>query len=311
MNSVFFNVYNYKIKIISTDFKPENFKIIQDFEFFQSAESTQNNLEIKVLSFSSFQKKGIFIGRTRMCEVRQISLSKRQLIYIYNDETLAVVEDNSHRSRKVTLWAKNTEVVDDILYFLINSCVGEFLDLNGKMRIHALSCRSSLKSSIVYGRPGSGKSTLAYSLLKSEHFSIFSDEITLLNLQDQKLIPYPVRLGITHETQSHKTTDKKFIYFFKTKFLIKIPSEKIAKTSQVNNFYYLNEGPLSSVNLAAQLLMGTGLIQMWEYLLRPNNCLTILKIFINRVKLVSILSRLPRSHLSRDLNIEASLNHLK
>lgn len=311
MSAVYFDIYKYKLKIESADFDVNQLKIIQDFDFFIQTHNEQPNLEVNIFKYREFKKKGILIGSTRMCKVRQISLSKRQLIYTYNGETLAVVEDQALPcNRKISLWAKNPEVIDDILYFLINSCVGEHLDLNSYMRIHALSCQSTGKTSLIYGLPGAGKSTLAAEILQNTSFRIFSDEISILNLNSKTLLPYPIRVGISNQSSVQKNTDVKFVYFFETKFLVKIPQNKISSESKISHFFYLSQNPVSSAQLAAQLVSGVGLIQMWEYFLRPNNLNSIFKIFINRLKLVSILFSLPRKHLQKNLNPDISVNYL-
>lgn len=290
MNSVFFNIYDYKIKIESSEFSTDQLKINYDFEYFSSKFDSGYQLYIRINRLSNFVEKGFLIGRTFMCEVRQVSYNERQLIYREKAALLAVVKDvTSSNIRQVEILAQNQQIIDDILYFLIHSCVGEHLDCAGLVRIHALSYKSTDQTSIVYGPSGSGKSTLALNLLNHDSVKIYSDEITILDIKNKVLLPYPIRIA----TADFKPTAEKpckFTYFFNLKNLIPIEKNRIASETPLTNFYCIADFKKPKIFYFSSIMLGFGLIQMWEYLLRLNNLKSLLKILINRIKLCLVLN---------------------
>lgn len=304
MNSVFFNIYNYKIKIESSEFDTDQLKINHDFDYFSSISDSNYQLSIRINKLSNFIEKGFFIGKTFMCEVRQVSYNERQLIYRNKSIILAVVKDlTSSEPRQIEIFAQNQEIIDDVLYFLIHSCVGEYLDYSGLVRIHALSYKSIDQTCIVYGPSGSGKSTLALSLLNHDSVKIYSDEITILDIKNKVLLPYPIRIA----TADFKPTAEKlykFTYFFNLKNLVPIEKNRIASENPLTHFYCLADIKKPKIFYFFNIMFGLGLIQMWEYMLRLNNFKTLLKIFINRFKLCLILKNYTFFTIQKQASLE-------
>lgn len=302
MHKYSFDIYNYRINIESQDFSVSQLKITEDLNFFSQAHIADAHLQIQINSLKNYAPHGFYLARTRMCEVRQVNFSTRQMIYKQDQQILAVLLDQAQKShRKIVIEAANIEIVDDILYFLINSCIGEYLDSNALMRLHALSFTSAKRSQIIYGPPGAGKSTLALNLLQKSDAHIFADETTLLDLKTKKLLPNPLRISSVESVQKG-APDSKFNYFFSTKKLIPIPTQRISTPQKADVLYILKNfsgssliedvGFLDRTLILLKILLGLGLIQMWEFLLRPNNIFTLLFIFKNRLKLIAQLSQI-------------------
>ena len=310
MSSLYFNVYEYKIIIESEEFNTNKLKINLDFDYFCSTKNLKNDLSIKIHKLHSFERKGFFIGKTFMCEVRQVTLNKRQLIYREKSTVLAVVNDiSSGKKREVDIFALNQEIIDDILYFLINSCVGEYLDCSGLVRLHAFSYTSLNQTGLVYGPSGSGKSTLVISLLKHESVKIYSDEITIFDIKNKVLLPYPIRIA-TADLRTSGEVLTKFTYFFNVKNLIPIPKNRIAIKKALTHFYCLSYLKKPKIYYLFCIIVGFGLIQMWEYLLRINNPKSIYKILRNRIKLCIILNEYTLLTLNRTSSIEDKTSSL-
>lgn len=299
MNKLYFDIYNYQIEIVSSEFALRHLKINTDFSFFAVSKNSATNLQVSLTELRPLVKEGIRIGTTRMCEVRQVGLRKRQLIYRKSGRTLAVVSDTtSSVVRKVEIQALNTEIIDDILYFLINACAGEFLDTHGIMRVHAFSFFGEC-GGIVYGPSGSGKSTLALSFLNHSTVKIYSDEISLFSIRQKKLFPYPIRIS-ADATLATASGIAKFNVYFGKKTLFVIPDGRVGPITPAKLLFILK--PNARVTAAAtrkdklkfafEIIFGLGLIQMWEYLLRLDNIAVLFKIFLQRLKLAFYLLEL-------------------
>lgn len=300
MNALYFDIYDYRIEIKSSSHALKNLKVNADFSFFSTEKNFNNHLQIKIAEFTPFEKRGLFIGKTRMCEVRQTGVCERQLIYSSHGRTLAVVYDKSCGwQRQIHMQVQAPEAIDDILYFIINSCAGEYLDAHGIMRVHAFSYMTE-EATLVYGASGTGKSTLALAVLSSTTALLYSDEISLYDLNRRCLLPYPLRISVA-ESAGEASEALKFNIYFDKKNLIPIPAARIAPASLLTETFILS--PMAAgqyslntwgrVQFVFNLLAGAGLIQMWEYLLRLNNFSVLIKILGNRARLASHLLKKP------------------
>lgn len=310
MNTQYFNIYGYCIKIISIDFSLSELKVNSDFEFFSCAVVANPDLLIEVKKLTDLRLRGLPIGKTAMCEVRQLSLHRRQLVYRKQEQILALVNDLSDSARRlIEINAADSAIIDDVLYFLINSCCGEYLDKKGLMRIHALSYTSQGRGGVVYGFPGAGKSTVALGLVKNGNVRIFSDEISIYDLENKVLLPFPIRMAVADISEKAGLSIK-FTYFFNTKYLVGLEKDKIATTGKLTHFYFLDRSKKPVLFYLVSILLGIGLIQMWEYFFRFNNISTLIKITVNRLKLCRIIFSHKPGFLDRNLSLEEKLKTL-
>lgn len=323
-NQLVFNIYGYKVLIQSELFISENLKAAIDFQHFNEQKNYNfYHLKIDLQSLDIPQTSGLYIGKTKMCRIRQKSFNCRQLEYIHNNKTIAVVDDDtSGKTRLLTIKAINLDVIDDILYFFLNSSAGEYLEYNGMMRLHALSFQISDGAALVHGAPGFGKSTLALELVKNPTIKLFSDEIALFNLRSKMIHPYPLRIASV-ESLSPETPAQniKFVYFFNKKSLVNIEKNKIASPKPLQSIFQIlnlasNAATRSEMNLeqkiklSYEIILGIGLIQMWEYLLRLNNLHIVLVILINRIKLIYYIMRVKSFSLNKNSSLESKINSL-
>lgn len=318
------DVYGYKVLIKSDLYNCDHLKAAIDFDHFRLNKSQLNyNLIISLQHLKNYQTSGLYIGKTKMCRVRQKSFNCRELEYIHNLQTLAIVnDDTSEKTRQLTINAINLDVIDDILYFFINSSVGEYLDYNGLMRLHALSYTLDGHANLIHGAPGFGKSTLAIELIKNADTKIFSDEISVFDLSKNLLQPYPMRIACSEMMSSElETQNVKFTYFFNKKYLTNIEKNKIASPAALQNIYLLintNSSGLckakaslfQKVRLSYEIIFGTGLIQMWEYFLRLNNPHIFCRILFNRIKLVFRIWNVQFYTVNRRFSLKEKLNSL-
>lgn len=310
MDSLDFNIYGYLINITSADFPVNELKVSRDFKFFAENTAGRPTLKIKIQRLRDIKIRGIPIGKTSMCQVRQVSIGCRQLVYRKDGQILALVNDTSETSlRSIEINAATAEIIDDVLYFVINSCSGEYLDKSGLMRIHALSYSSKSRGGLVYGFPGAGKSTVALGLLKNQTVKIFSDEVSIFDIEKKVLLPFPIRLAIADRNDAVGVSTK-FTYFFNVKYLIPLDSEKIAKSRNLTHFHFLDNSKKPVPYYLLCIVLGIGLIQMWEYLVRLNNFSALFRIVFNRFKLCRLLRSYNLNFLDRNLSLEEKLKIL-
>ena len=310
MNTQGFNIYGYCIKIMSTEFSLSELKVNDDFKLFSTTVEENPDVLIVIKKLTDLRLRGFRIGKTAMCEVRQLSLHCRQLVYRKHEKILALVNDSSVSKRRlIEINAADNAILDDVLYFLINSCCGEHLDKKGLMRIHALSYSSNDRCGVVYGFPGAGKSTVAIGLMKSSDVRIFSDEISIYDIENKVLLPFPIRIAV-NDIYEKVGLATKFTYFFNTKYLVGLEKDKIATSRKLTHLHFLDWSRKPVLFYLISMLLGIGLIQMWEYFLRFNNIPTLFRITVNRLKLCRILFSYKPHFLDRNLSLEEKLKIL-
>lgn len=298
----FFDVYGFKIKLESFLFNNKDLKITEDYAFFASREITNVDLNIEIFPFEQKVKSGFYLGKTSMCEMYQISYNLR---YLYFKNNIGFVSDfsKSKQTRHICIYTSDLQACNDIIYFCVQSCLGEHLDFNQKMRIHGFSFSKNEKSVVVHGASGVGKSSLAKLCLGDENINIFSDETSLLDLQTLSILPFPLRISEVLDIESIDPKNLKFNYFFSGKGMISIPNNKISKPKRF--YYFISLEKHSRSNFAIlfyQVVFGIGLMQMREYMLRPNNILKLLMIFLYRIRLFLIIFKLRPLYLVREEN---------
>lgn len=278
-------------------------KIQEDFYYFISNETTLNHLEIKIQdSPLKIDKKKWYLGRTRMAHVYQ--LSRRKRLYEYRKERKSADLIVNFAEKKVAeLYSQDANLIYEIIYILILSLSGEFLDAKGLMRLHALGIRDHQQTNVFWGFRGSGKSTLFTCLNQNLVDSFYSDEICLFDLLDKKLKPFPVRIAVNDETlvrvDKSLQISKLQRTFLDSKNTYSFPKEKIAIEDDLGCFIQLGSygkaNKMQKMNfiyktkLFTAIVLGVGLIQMVEFVLRVSNFGVLIKIFINRIKLLCFL----------------------
>ena len=100
MNTQGFNIYGYCIKIMSTEFSLSELKVNDDFKLFSTTVEENPDVLIVIKKLTDLRLRGFRIGKTAMCEVRQLSLHCRQLVYRKHEKILALVNDSSVSKRR-------------------------------------------------------------------------------------------------------------------------------------------------------------------------------------------------------------------
>lgn len=289
-----FNFYGLQVKIEFREREIELQSICQDFLYFVSDDLLKSRVEISIVEKKEILPRGICFAKTAMCEVRQLGWFQRQLFYTHHERSVISVLDDERQGRRfLQIEVQDVRYLEEVLYFILNSVVGEYLDASGLMRIHAAALQINQQNYVFTGPCGSGKSTLADYLIRYSKSLIFSDEIALFDLKKKKILPYPIRRALNSNSMPSSG-----LSFFADKELKVIECQQMASPGVFGHLIHLQPSERTQlrscsltekIGLFWQIFWGLGVIQMWEYLLRVSNIPLLCRIACNRLRLIAFL----------------------
>ena len=230
----------------------------------------------------------------------------------YTDRAYAEYDFAARRGR---IRCADAERLRELAYLAVLSRVGEALDRRGWHRIHALGFESRGRGGLLLLPSGAGKSVLALELLRSTGLGLLSDDTPLLT-RDMRLLAFPLRLGfrptadlggvperwIRSMRRRHYGVKRLVDFgFFRERVKSDIPAAWLLVGERQDNAAPRIE-PVSRVRaagtLAAHLVVGAGIAQMSEYMLRPapSELRPLLKIARSRLATALRLLRSTRPH---------------
>ena len=179
------------------------------------------------------------------------------------------------------------ERLRELAYLAVLSRVGEELDRRGWHRIHALGFTCGGKGGLLLLPSGAGKSIFALELLRATDLGLASDDTPLLT-HDLDLMPFPLRLGFFPSTDLSKVPERwlrsmrRLRYGPKRLVDLGYFRERVSGAAPVA-WLLIGERPTGSAPrieplplwraaqaLAVHLVVGVGIAQMSEYMLRPD-----------------------------------------
>jgi hypothetical protein len=182
-------------------------------------------------------------------------------------------------------------------YTTILSAVGETLDKRGFHRVHGLGVQFEKTNALVLLPTGGGKSAMALLLLQTAGFRLYSDESPLL--KGGKIMPFPVRIAIRPEVArilapglpEERIFQRKL---FAPKALFEVNAENVATAATLKSLMIGRRSSTARIfrvsrwraclPLFFSMVVGLGIAQMAEHVLRPTNLTGILGIGISRLK---------------------------
>lgn len=270
-------------------------ELARDFSAWPSTqESRGRQVELKLFSTAApTLNAGIKLFSTRMNEVRGVGSSR---LVDYGEKSGAILDAGSAEKLVIKIYSPSPDLLREISYSATLSLVGEQLDALGLHRVHALGISAYGKTLLCLLDEKSGKSTLAMALRSGPDIPVgfFSDETPLLNVEGVegravRVLPYPNRIALTEEgaalTGTAGTRADSRIFrrrIFPTKKLFDWSGNEIAPISPLD-FVLLDGGRTHSAPsfrrvswqaaaaaLSRSLVVGVGVAQMAEYLIRFN-----------------------------------------
>lgn len=307
MSALYLNLYGFRISLVTSNDAHHTVlsKFQEDFYHFLDSDIGVVNLKIIIDTAQTHnQNSGYLIGKTRMASVYHINFKQRLYKYRKGDKYADLIVSFSG-IKAAKIFSNDENLIYEILYIFVLSQSGEYFDKNGLMRIHAMGVRSHKQTTVFYGSRGTGKSTLFTSLITDKSSAFYSDELCLLDIKDSLVKPFPIRIALNDETLKDVTIPRPLSnlkrLFLDEKKTYPFPKDQLAPPDTIKNFVIL--GPFKGRNKISpatgyfkfkfyfEFVLGIGLIQMAEFILRPDNITGILKIFYNRLRSLHLINQ--------------------
>jgi len=237
-----------------------------------------------------------------------------------------ILEDRPHMT--YTLYSRNRNFLVEAFYLLTISLFGQFCDMQGMLRVHALAVSHNNKAILLPIPPGGGKSTMAMALLEEKQFKLISDDEPIFN-RSGHILPFPLRIG-TLNTDVLSSIPKEYVYEidrmeFGRKYFIdcKYWDSQIEKQSLHDIVLFTSQRVMNGTpsiepvtkrlilrTLIRDAVIGIGLYQGIEFLFSHSNKEVIYKIqvVLKRLKMAMRLARASTSFriiLSDDIQANA------
>ncbi len=195
--------------------------------------------------------------------------------------------------RKAVFSSATAENLYETVYLFILSTVGEWLEGSGWIRLHALSGEFRGQPFCVLAQPGFGKSLTAARLGEYEGFRLGGDEIVLIKNRDMVSFPLRLALGIEVARLFNIPSSNRFLYaggLPHKKVLLAAPEGIYSQNNlpivliarrRADRWRVL--GPLRFGSFV-DIVLGRGLPQMLEYLVRWDYLPSLFRLVFGRVK---------------------------
>ncbi|WP_127718472.1 hypothetical protein [Halobacteriovorax sp. HLS] len=228
----------------------------------------------------------------------------------YNDYYSKATTVLDYKNRTFTLFSKNQDLVYELIFLIIQSRSGKYLDSIGFHKIHACAFVYDKTNYILILPSKGGKSTTLLHLLKKYDVDIISDDSPIVDSKGG-LYPYPLRLGV-EKRQDYDGLfglDKDAIYDFtrqhySKKYLLPISALRnnisVASNTKVifgfrGSFEKPKKYKISKVKafqfMWYHMIIGVGLPMIIEYFIENNikDYLLNFRILISRIRNAIIL----------------------
>lgn len=276
------NIYDIHVQLTADDglFAWAMDQLKQDFDFFivNTNESAEISISFNNITLPAHRtqllSKAIPVFKTRMCQAYQAG-SVRICKY---DEDCVVF---GFPRQVAEIYSSSPTQSYQAAYYYILSTVGEILDSKGIHRMHAVALQSERDTICLPLDSGQGKTTRALKELYDGQQHILGDEIVLTD--GKNIFPFPIRMAVRAEVYelwklrvSHvQPVDRGDAGI---KYMLDIPALRRGQGTAV--FTIQVSGRIS---FFLKFIVGWGVPQMREYMIRPQNVFLLMKIFCLRI----------------------------
>lgn len=212
-----------------------------------------------------------------------------QRTYHYQRGSFATDRIQGRKRKLVFHSASDEEALEEIFYF-IQSAVGESLERSGWVRLHACGFVLGDQAIIIPGDSGQGKSTFSLWLLENTNLSLLSDELILTN--GKHYLGFPMRISIKNKGEiQNRAAEFWSRSRWKSRWQISIPSPRLHRQPIQGQVVFLPQQSQNFAKWQVRFLMGLGIAQMKEYLLRPSNIGNLFVFLLRRTKILFLLKK--------------------
>ena len=296
-----FGISNLYITKTKPEFQPQLLLLKDLFRHFNKTPLSQTNavhLRLCPADTSGFLKNSFKLFSTPLCQVYQNGCFR---ICIYSREHKVLIRQH-HGQIKISVQAPSDELTDEILYLLFLSFSGELLDRQGWHRIHSAGTVENAKASVYPRASLYGKSNYTLNYLESRTGAVLGDENVLTD--GRQVAAFATAIHLKGDRQ--EKTSSPFYFARRQKklwgerYLFLIPAERVSPPTGDFSLYFKNI--LQMFLFSLQFPLGLGVVQMREFMIRPDNFYHLIFIFLRRLKtLVYFLPRMKLGDFKSDL----------
>ncbi|MGZ3807815.1 MAG: hypothetical protein ACXVCE_07000 [Bacteriovorax sp.] len=222
---IFLNIQGYIVQIVSNEDIILN-RIKMDFEYFLTKKSPNIRLSID----SQFVNKipsDIVPKNLKPLFQRHNSITYEKMGIRYNDYYGKVVSVFNSKTEEMAVTGTDLEKLYEVIYLLILSRSGKYMDLAGLHKIHAFSVVLDGKGLVCMQPMRGGKSTLFTQMMLEFNVEVGSDDTPLIG-QKGTLLPFPLRVSLDAIPEGLDVHDGQYYLmkreFYKSKYSVSLKS---------------------------------------------------------------------------------------
>lgn len=282
-------------------------QILEDFAYFEVPESLKKHLSFSLEANGSETRFLFPAFKTGMC--RATGWGIRRVCDYGNGTTVESSFEGDLRG--FIIHAGDRSLAYEALYSAMLSAIGEELDRRGFHRVHGLALEHAGKRVLIVLPTGAGKSAMAALLSRETETRIFSDESPLIG--QGKVWPFPIRGALRPEVAQAlglPTSGRRFSRkLFPEKLLFSFPREKVAEPGALDFILvgrrkalpaiYADDSAVTKTAAFSALfqsgVVGLGLAQMSEYMIRADSLWKLPQIGMQRLSAFASLVKTTRT----------------
>jgi hypothetical protein len=267
----------------------------KDFDYFrveQPEPEIKIRLELKASELDlGVEHPGPRLFKTKMCDVHGLGARR----YCNYGQGVWVKAANSPSARSFVVFGLALDLVYEASYVALLSSIGEELDKQGYHRLHSVGFQIGDVAAALAADSGQGKSATAVLLGQNPGVKLFSDEMPLI--RDGMIYPFPIRMALHPHVATSLGLDPSGARKFKrkiypTKALFEISRDSVAAPSPLRFLFVGVSGNLTQARalrafekskFIIAFVMGLGLPQMAEHMVRADNFLSLARIAWSRL----------------------------
>ena len=272
--------------------------LARDFAAFSTASDGVPEIDIEFCAKTPWQlqKKNELWTVCRRLHVKVLGFFNRR-VCIYAGDVVAETRSRGPR-RRFWIAGENLNLVRQTAYKMLLSALGEALDAKGIHRVHAFGFERFGHRGLLIAPSGLGKSALAsVTCLNERGYKLFSDESPLL--AKTRIFPFPTRLSLEPRVAEALGLDPGELLVqnrYRDKVLLPFPIARIAESGFADSVLIgvpskEPEPHISPVSvwrilpiLFLNLVIGLGLAQMAEWMLRVHGVPRLIRIALMRTR---------------------------
>lgn len=258
--------------------------LLKSFSFFKHDDVTVPDYKVSVVRIKSPEKLKKFDDLRFFFKTKNSNVFIKPNLQISRfDQNHFVVIRRKNKRVFTKIYGLNEDFLKEIAYLTMLSFSGEAFDRSGWHRLHAAGIEDGT-SALIYPRaPNHGKSTFALRKLVQSQNSILGDESVLTD--GRTVRPFPLLISLKHRPEPDPGATFYFCQMNKRlwgmRYLYSIPADRIAADTQRFKIF-LATGD-SKMAFLISFVLGLGVVQMQEFVVRPDNVFRWIRILVSRM----------------------------